>query len=82
MHSLSWWYTLQTGGAPPQAWLVSLFCVLLIVFVFDRDTDMVVSITNFQLHIFVLLGILTGLIMVISELVKNLNYIFYLYYSI
>ena len=43
---------------------------------------MVVSITNFQLHIFVLLGILTGLIMVISELVKNLYYIIYFYYSI
>ena len=55
--------------------------VLLIVYVFDRDTDMVVSIDNFQLHIFVLLGILTGLIMVISELVKNLYYIFYSYNS-
>ena len=72
-----------TNGGRTSTGMVGVFVfVLLIVFVFDRDTDMVVSFTNFQLHIFVVLGILTGLIMVISELVKNLNYIFYLYYSI
>ena len=72
-----------TNGGRTSRGMVGVFVfVLLIVFVFDRDTDMVVSFTNFQLHIFVVLGILTGLIMVISELVKNLNYIFYLYYSI
>ena len=70
---------LTNGGRTSTGMVGVLVFVLLIVFVFDRDTDMV---TNFQLHIFVVLGILTGLIMVISELVKNLNYIFYSYYSI
>ena len=73
-----------TNGGRTSTGMVGVFVfVLLIVYVFDRDTDMVVSITNFQLHIFVLLGILTGLIMVISELVKkSLNHIFYSFYSI
>ena len=63
-----------TNGGRTSTGMVGVFVfVLLIVFVFDRDT-------NFQLHIFVVLGILTGLIMVISELVKNLNHIFYFYY--
>ena len=61
-----------TNGGRTSRGMVGVFVfVLLIVFVFDRDTDMVVSFTNFQLHIFVVLGILTGLIMVISELVKR-----------
>ena len=66
---------LTNGGRTSTGMVGVLVFVLLIVFVFDQ-------VTNFQLHIFVVLGILTGLIMVISELVKNLNYIFYLYYSI
>ena len=58
-----------TNGGRTSTGMVGVFVfVLLIVFFFDRDTDMV---TNFQLHIFVVLGILTGLIMVISELVKR-----------
>ena len=59
---------LTNGGRTSTGMVGVLVFVLLIVFVFDRDTDMV---TNFQLHIFVVLGILTGLIMVISELVKR-----------
>ena len=61
-----------TNGGRTSTGMVGVFVfVLLIVYVFDRGTDMVASIDNFQLHIFVLLGILTGLIMVISELVKK-----------
>ena len=59
---------LTNGGRTSTGMVGAFVFVLLIVFVFDRDTDMV---TNFQLHIFVVLGILTGLIMVISELVKR-----------
>ena len=62
---------LTNGGRTSTGMVVVFVFVLLTVFVFDRDTDMVVSVINFQLHIFVVLGILTGLIMVISELVKK-----------
>ena len=55
---------LTNGGRTSTGMVGVLVFVLLIVFVFDQ-------VTNFQLHIFVVLGILTGLIMVISELVKR-----------
>ena len=59
-----------TNGGRTSPGMVGVFVFVLLICL-CRDTDMDVSVTNFQLHIFVVLGILTGLIMVISELVKT-----------
>ena len=59
-----------TNGGRTSPGMVGVFVFVLLICL-CRDTDMDVSVTNFQLHIFVVLGILTGLIMVISELVKK-----------